>query len=83
MRSVPAACCAHCRWWDAAPDQRNYAHHAWHLNCRRHAPVVVMRHGDSSHTGTGTDVDTEWPRVRGDAWCGDFVPWQAEEVARG
>lgn len=72
MSELPTECCAHCRFWDAKPVERDYSHHFWTLACRRRAPVVVVR-ANTPLEGE-TDVDTEFPTTRGDAWCGE---WEA------
>jgi hypothetical protein len=39
--------------------------------CRRHSPVVLCN--------AGYGIETHWPVVQADNWCGEFEPRQPAE----
>ncbi len=50
--------CGNCKYFDSG-------------DCRRHAPVLVVT-PESPTLNLPQRMDTHWPRMNHDGWCGDF-----------
>jgi hypothetical protein len=61
---VKTLSCESCKFWGEEANIKNLGH------CHRYAPRSTLR---SPLAGTES-LDTVWPRLRSDDWCGEWEP---------
>jgi len=65
--------CANCRFFRKSEDKYDYRH-----SCRRTSPVPIamvssyFANGQLNAPMIKTAVETHWPKIRVDDWCGEF-----------
>lgn len=76
---IPDAKCSNCRFF-----RKNEERYAYRHSCCRTSPVTIAV--VSSHFENGslkapritTAVETHWPTIKSDDWCGEFQAMQTK-----